>query len=817
MLKFKMTTRLAMPALLAWMVSPALGQEENPWRFSLELGGQVKEVSGERSSKFEEYRDVENGAVVDEASLSFEAPDSPWRFELSGVNLARRDERATLSWARPGRFRLDGSWNRTPHFLSRGATSLWALSGNELLISDTVQNQLESFFTATPAPTTAQARAFMSGLVDQAGRKIDLRTQRDTADLVLNLDLTKAWHLTALAQTVEKGGTSRIGTGTYIRRQTVNSFDRNRFEPRGAELPLPIDSKSEDFGLGTGLRGKGWFLDLGWRQSSYNNRLDSLVWDNPFEGAPGTTSSRTGLNPGFEQEPAGATANTGNRGRFPAAELGLFPDNDFERVHATGALTLPAHTRVNVGYASSTMRQDEPFLAYVLNPAVIFANGPDGVGGTADDVLARDVALPRPSLDGEVKTQHTDLRISSRPLEQLSLRGSWRRYEYEDQSPTIVFPGFAAAGDSYFRPGIGQRNAAGVRVLFNEPAGYARTAWSLGGAWRLGEPASLDLEYTATDWDYDERQVESTSEDQLAARLRLAFGDRAEVRLSYLDASRDFDGAYQVGFETSRLRAYDVWKRERTRFGIEASLVLSDRLTLGLSGQGWKDEYPGTVPQPSPPPASNPFPSLEYGLNEAVDDAYAASLSYAAEAWSLTAALGLDHSEWTSLAVAKTSLTGESPQFDPANRWVRSQKDDVLWSELSFEAEIGAKGKLAADLGVHDYEGTYRTVNPATPNVNDGVAYRVPDFASRLFSGRLSFEWAYTEHLDLGVRYLYEPYTLDDWQWDLVQPYMQGVLQETGGSASAIRDAAAFRMLFLDATYSDYTANVATVYLRIKG
>ncbi len=813
------TTRpawLATVLLLALPIPSARAEEPSPWQFSLQLGSQFKDVSGERSSKFEEYQDVEDGAVVDQAALRFENPASPWRFELSGVNLTRRDERASLSWARPGRFRLDGSWSRTPHFLSRGATSLWAQSGGELRLPDALQNQIESFFGATPAPTTAQARAFMTSLLDQAGREIDLRTRRDTAKLALGLDLTRAWRLRAFAESVEKSGTSRIGSGTYIRRQTVNSFDRDRFEPRGAELPLPIDSTTRDFGLGTGLHGKGWFFDLGWQQSSFSNDLDSLVWDNPFEGPPGATSSRTGLNPGFEQEPSGTTSNTGNRGRFPSAELALFPDNDFERVHASGAVTLPARTRVNASYSSATTRQDDAFLAYTLNPAVIYANGPDGIGGTADDVLARDVALPRSSLDGEIRTTRTDLKISSRPIERLSLRGSYRRYRYEDETPSILFPGFAAAGDSYFRPGIGQRDAAGVRALFNEPGGYTRSAWSMGGAWRFGEPATLDLEFTQTDWDYDERQVESTAEDQVVARVRLALGDRVEARLSYLDASRDFEGAYAVGFESSRLRAFDVWKRERTRFGLEAAFLLTDRFTLGLSGQSLEDQYPETVALPSPPPSGNPFPSLEYGLNEALDDSYSASLAYAADRWNLTAALGIDHSEWTSLAVAKTSLTGESPQFDPVNRWIRTQDDDVLWGNLAFEAEIGEKGKLTAELGYHDYDGSYRTFNPATPNVNDGVAYRVPDFASSLFSGKVSFEWAYSPHLDFGVRYWYEPYSLDDWQWDLVQPYMQGVFQETGGSPGAIRDATAFRVLFLDATYSDYTASVASVFVRIK-
>lgn len=805
-------------ALVLVLGAAAAGAEEpTQWQFKLTFAGQYKNVSGERDSKFEEYRDLPNGALVEDAALEFLNPASPWSFLLAGDHLGRRDESAALSWARAGRFRLDAKWNRTPHFLSRGATSLWGGSQRGVLeLADSLQNSIESFFTASPTPTTDQARGFMSGVIDQWGRKIDLRTQRDTAKVRLAFDLTEHWDLAVYSKSEKKSGTGRIGTGTYIRRQTANSFDRNRFEPRGNELPLPIDYQTEDWGFGSGWRSKSWFFDVGWQQSSFANDTGTLTFDNPFEGPPGATSSLTGNNPNFEQEPSGATANTNNRGRFVRSQLDLYPDNEFERLYLTGALNLPGRTRLNASYASAKMTQDDSFLPYTLNEAVIFSNGPDGIGGTADDVLAKNVALPRGSLDGEIQTTRLDLKLTSRPIDALALRGSYRKYEYEDDTATVILPGFAAAGDSYFRPGVGQRDAAGVRILFSDPGGYSRTSWTVGGAWSFGKPATVDLEYGSTEWEYEERQVESTSEDFLAAKLRLAFGERFEARLSYLDSSRDAEGPYAIGFETSRVRAFDVWNRDRTRFGGEFSFALSEHSHLGFSYQNWKDEYPGVLPEPVPPSSANPFPSLPYGLNETQNESWAAHFGTGSEDWNFSASLGMDNSEWISLAVAKTSLTGDSPQFDPVNRWVRNQDDDILWAALAFDAKLGAKGKLIAELDYHDYDGDYRTTNPGTPNVNDGFAYAMPGFSSSLFSGKLSFEWALREHFDLAVSYLYEPYRLDDWQWDLVQPYMQGVLKETGGSPATVRDNAALRWLFMDATYSDYTASVFTVALKIR-
>lgn len=811
----KISSLSATALLMTLLLVPNLAAEAIPWHLSFDLGVRQSDVAGD-STKLEEYRDLGNGVLLDEVWLELDQENSPYRFLFLANHVGRRDEESSLHWSQAGRFRLDAQWNRIPHTLARHAVNLFQVDGSVLSLPDPLQLQVENFFTSTPAPTTAQAREFMTSLLQQAGRRKELATRRETARLDFEYDLNRQFELAVFGQNVDRRGQGRIGTGTYIRRQTVGSFDRNRFEPRGTELILPVDNRTKDFGFAANFHEARFLASAGWQRSTFSNSFSSLTWDNPFEGTPGATSSATGLNPGFEQEPSGATANTGNRNRFPVAQLALDPDNEFERLFGSASLTLPRHTRFSVTYAAANTKQNSDFLPYTLNPAVIFANGPDGKGGTADDLLAKDVALPKASLDGEVETTRWDVRLTSRPLDRLALRGNWRRYEYDNRTPTILFPGFAAAGDSYFRPGIGQRDASGVRVLFNQPGSYSRSAWSTGATLNGGSQWTFDLEYGVTDWEYEERQVEATSEDQLAARLRLSLGDRFELRLSYLDASREAEGDYHIGFETSRLRAFDVWNRERTRLGAELAMMIGDRGSVGISYQDWQDEYPGVVPIPSPIPASNPFPSLPYGLNETSNESYALTYGYGDEVWELSGAVGVEETGWESLAVAKTSLTGDSPQFDPINRWVRNQQDDVLWASLSADVKLNRKARLQIELDWHDYDGEYLTVNPQTPNVNDGQAYAVPDFSSRLFTSQVSFDYELTEQLGLVVNYLYEPYRLDDWQWDLVEPYMQGILKETGGSPAAIRDNPALRMLFLDATYTDYTAHVLSLYMSLE-
>lgn len=803
------TTSLAILAAALVAGAPAIAADSE-WAVELAVGAQAKDVSGEYDGKFEQYRDVPEGIVFPSLRLRFQDVESPWDFSLTGDDLGEKDFDARLDFGRAGRVRGSVLFDRLPHTSATGATSLFGHENGRLVVDPAARAALEANPRDTPA------------VVDQYGRPIDLAIQRDTLALDVDFRLARGLWLGLFAATVEREGDQRIGTGTYIRRQQVGTgtptgpgyFDRERVEPRGAELPAPIDTKTQDFGFNLDFgRGRVYAM-VDWQESSFDNDAGTLSWDNPFEFPPGASSSASGVNPGADQEPASPVGNTSLRGRFTTASLDLAPDNDYERFNLAGGVDLPGRTRFHVAYAEAEITQNDRFLPYTENEAIIFFNGPDGLAGTADDVKGPDGPLPAASLDGKTETTRLDLRLTSRPIDQLSLRASYRDYEYEDGRPSLQFPGYAAAGDSYIRRSAGQKDAAGNRILFNPIGGYDRSTWSAGGAWRFGKTATLDLDYRNTEWSYEERQVESTSEDTFQAKLDLRLGDRVGARLTWLDASRDFDGNYAVGLETSRLRAFDVWTRDRSRYGIELDFEASESWVFGVEWSQWEDDYPGVVPGVS---SSNPFPSQPYGLNEATSDTLAASASYSAERVRATFAVGSDSSEWRSLGVPKTSLPSDSIQFDPVNAWVRSQEDDILWATVGIEADlVPEKLTLSADLGWYDSDFETVTSSVGTPNINSGVAYDFGSDSSDLFSGKLRLDWTVRDNFGVYFGYLYEPYRLDDFAWDSLQPWMQGVIKETGSSPTDIRDGVVERYLFLDSRYSDYTANVLTAGVTFK-
>jgi hypothetical protein len=91
-----------------------------------------------------------------------------------------------------------------------------------------------------------------------------------------------------------------------------------------------------------------------------------------------------------------------------------------------------------------------------------------------------------------------------------------------------------------------------------------------------------------------------------------------------------------------------------------------------------------------------------------------------------------------------------------------------------------------------------------------------PDLSESTLSGRLSLVWSFNAWVDVEGRYQFEPYRLADFTWDAVQAYPQGTLKQTQSSATDLGDANVSRMLWLDNRYSDYTAHVVSIMVRVR-
>ncbi len=792
-------------------VSPARAQQPQPVEepsASAEavVGGQwVNDVDARGRARFEEFRDVPEGALLEFGRFSWSPKDRNLDLSLTAIDAGQRDQRYFFNVSMPALFTFKASYVELPRFYSSGSKALWSGIGTgHLTLSEAFRQGAENAAGSPSAPFASPALKTYIDAALAATSPFDLKTKRKDFNGSLDFRLAPAFSVSVNGRQELKDGTKPLGFGTYIRRQALSgvpgtgagNFWRESIEARGNELVEPVDYKTLEFGASLKWSQDGHSASVGWFGSRFRNDINALYFDNPFEATPGR-SSATIFDPTSDQEPAAPNGNNNLRGLYARSVLQLWPDNDYERVFGNASLRLSSTTRLTATFARGFFKQNDAFLPYAENDQVVFS----GVAGQPGVVYAKDAPLPRSSLDGKMDTTQADVRITSRVLDALDLRAGYRYYDLDDQRPTILFPGYSSSGDSYFRPGIGQRDATGKRILFNVVGGYTRQRFDAGTAYRFGR-FTLDGAYTRTNWDYDERQVDKTVEDTFKGTVRVALGD-ANLNAYYLRADRDYRSDYAVGLETSGVRAFDVWTRDRDQFGADLDVPVGGNIVVGLGGSYWKDKYPGAV---------KGF-EYGYGLQDSKSGSVYATANYTRGDFLLGAWAGYDRYEWNSFQVTKTSLGAD---YNPTNRWTRESSDDTYWIGLEAIVPLTKNVKLRGDINYEKFNGDWITTNLATPDINSAVAYPFPELSDSTLTSRVSVLWDVTSHVTVEARYWYEPYRLNDFTWDSMQPYMQGVFKETRSSPTNIGDMNVGRFLFLDSRYSDYTAHVLSAFVHVR-
>lgn len=797
-------------ALLLALGLPLFAEDAQPAEtgtasFSAVVGGQaVNDLDQHGQARFEEFRDVPEGLVLESLRFDWTPKDSDNSLSVTAVDAFQDDQRWRLGFADPARFWLKAGYTELPRYYASAAKTLWTGAGTDTLsLGEPFRLGAETVAGSPTAPFASTAlAAYMNAALNGAGFT-DLQTKRKALDGDVGFGLGRDFSVNLRGRYETREGTKPLGFGTYIRRQGLTgvpgtgagNFWRETVEARGSELIEPVDWKTSELGVTLNWARNGHSASAGWTGSKFRNDASSLYFDNPFEATPGRASASI-FDPKSDQEPAAPNGNNSLRGLYSRSAVQLWPENDYQRLFGNLSLRLGQKARLNATVARGTYEQDDAFLPYAENDQVVYS----GTAGQSGVVYARNAALPQDSLGGKMVTTQADLKLSARPTTALSLRAGFRHYELDDQRPEIQFPGYSSSGDSYFRRSIGQKDAAGNRVLYNEVGGYTRQRLNAGAAYRFGK-LTLDGEYTGTQWEYEARQVSETKDDAFRGTVRVELG-QATVNAYYLVASRAFEGEYTVGLETSGVRAYDVWTRDRDQYGLDADVPVSDELNLAFGASTWKDEYPGAV---------QGF-AYGWGLQDSRNGSYYAGLNYVREGWLLGAWAGLDQYEWNSLQVTKTS---QGADYNPTNRWERGSSDDAWWVGFEAAAPLGKKAQLRADLNYQKFTGDWTTANLGTPDVNSAVAYPFPELSDSTLTARVSLVYAFTPKVSLEARYWYEPYRLDDFTIDSMQPYMQGVFKETRRSASDIGDMNVSRFLFLDARYSDYTAHVVSAFVHV--
>ncbi|MEQ1727965.1 MAG: MtrB/PioB family outer membrane beta-barrel protein [Vicinamibacterales bacterium] len=541
------------------------------------------------SSKFQEYRDVVKGVSMPEFRLF--GRNKGLRFDLRGENVQQLNERY-IGTFKTDWFGVSADYNSIVHRIGNdGRTFLSQQSLGEWRMSDTLQSAIQNAWETTPTSqrifTTFVQPLFQPSL--DAGTVVDVQVLRERTSVVADLARNQPFNIRLNYDREQRHGSGGLSSN-YLSYVT--------------ETPQVTEYLTQDAGVSAALD-KPWgnvrgALHYNW----YRDQVKALLFDSPFRVSDALTAT------------VGTGAAATSVGGPSYGRMINPPDNQATSGTFGTTLKLARNTRFTGDVSMSRMTQNDQLFPYITNTAVVtpFAG-------------ASTSTLPTQSLNGKIDSTGIVLALTSKPIEPLKLALRFRRYDLDNRTPRITFPGIGSWDRS-----------VGSTARITVPYGYTsdRLDATIGYDLKL---VTLEGGLRRTTIDRTYREVEQTAENTASIAAVMHFMDNAaNLRASYEKGSRDYSGlelarsedaslvVVPTGLSSNALARegslrFDSSKRSSDRAGIVFDISPMPMTTLAFTYLRNKDTYKET----------------RYGLQDANYDTYTGEVSVSpGETWSVT-------------------------------------------------------------------------------------------------------------------------------------------------------------------------------------
>ena len=847
----------------------------------IEIGGEDPEVRGDRPGKFQQYRDYPRNFFIRNVLLNFESANSPFLMTFKGQEVGERDQRYRFELGKVGKFRTRFMWDQIPHYYSNGKTFDLERTPGNLVVDPNLRANLQAVIPPLPngnGPTsldlfTLPQYQLLLPVMSQAvqnGPGVNLRLRSDQLLVTQSFHPTENLELYFRAQHLRLNGFRPKGTGTFERVGIPAPSQDGIWESQGVELAEPDQYRTTNLTFGLEYARPKWRVGVDYYLSLFRNPLPSLTWENPFR----VTASLA--NPGF---------GTG-RNRFAQAQQALPPENDYQSISVHAGVDLPHETQLRGSFTWGRGTQNQAFLPYTLNSAMTAANlgplltggatvCPQGTTGPTCVPALFGLALPQPSLNGEVRTLNQNYVLASRPWKTMRFLLQYRSDDKDNRSSQITFPGLPSFGDSGVRIAVDFYNLA----IQNFPTSYKRQNTKASWQWEVSKNLDWELEYDWEIWNRRFFEASRTNEHSLHGKLNYRPTRGVALKADYLYADRKptcnpgksslLDPCYPtqpltfnpnltvpglasgggpgwedtpalstqfvrgVPLEFNRLRRFDDDKRMRHNGGLTLEVTRWQQATFSASYRYLRDDYDKGA-------QNDPFYGLNYNTFSTVDAQFTYFLTpeddpnatapkkswwgntffyanYSREQQQ-TGYLGLGHL----IIGAVQDVRACCAQFPIANTWLRSSRIHLDMFQFGIN-RASEDERTVIDLSyvLAFARDKTSTVNPFTilpVSLRTASAFNYPDVINRQQEVNISFTRQLRPGLAIGASYRFEPYRLDDYYTNNLQPYqlqipLPGQLQLPAASRPDVVSPTP-RYLFLNARFTTFHANVATVFLR---
>jgi hypothetical protein len=681
-------------------------------------------------------------------------------------------------------------------------------------------------------------------------------------------------------------GSRPMSAGTFVRRPVSGNGLPDiggSWEGIGQEFLEPIDHRTYNLKLGAQFFGKKWTAGVDYDLSLFRNRIGSVIFENPFR-----VTDEEGCLPNPAPPPA-LTCGASNRFRTVHWQSDLAPNNDSHTITLWANVDLRAQTQLRGVFSLAYWTQNDPFLAWTLNTAIV----PTHWDAASPITNPLDVSqLPARSANGKMRNINQEYALVNRS-KTFRFQAQYRSQSLDNQTPTIVFPGYAAFGDSTWR--------AARTDFYNLPIenldwDFRRQNIDAGFQWDLLQertpvrsPGQGDartsaaglmrktnltwrLDYDWEIWNRKFRDVNRNNEHNIRNRLDFEFNlsgknsgagkaggtktsgeteglesvTTLRLKLDYRYANRRAlayntqplthclppdpncpsatvggapanspqDAWVVTRFTTMNrgqpiefnlLRRFDETGRIRNDGSFALELLKGPKTNFSASYRYLGDEY------------DKSFYGLLFNRSSFVDAQFThafenGSYVYASYSREMNryAYRDLAHLLPNPPAPPGTIVQGTLAQYPIANTWERTSRNSLDSFEFGINAapQEGKLKKWELDLSyaLSFARDGISTINPFTVRADSILhagANPYPDTVVRRQDLNVAITRRINESAEIGVRYWYEPYTQDDFSFNVLQPYVHGNLTSDTP-----------KYLFQDARYASYHANVATVFLR---
>lgn len=746
--------------------------------------------------KFQEYRGITDGFLYYDLRY-MGGLSAPYFLDLKMKGGAGANTSYDVKGGEYGKWDIGASYDRLTHNFNRGTLLLDGSGTGRLTVNSSLPASLQPLeqirqerggvaLTDTTGEDALQQAIIRNTLA--ATNPTTFKLERRNAALALGYNIrpdVKAW---VNVKNEWREGARLIGAGTYERYSQGAAgitHTADQFVATGIELAEPIDYLTKTLKAGYGIYKKSWLADLEYTLTDFNNNNQALIWDNPFRttDAVSRNSANTSDN------------NAYDRGRFVNGQLSLAPNNRTHDLSASASMELPYNSRLTGNISFGVTEQNDLLLPYTLHTSTMVNGG---------------VPLPTARFNGEVRTFTQSYALTTKFTDALGASLKYRYYDYENNSDSILFPGYAAFGESFFRTVKNDKNAA-VR---NDTPSYKRKTTKLGVDYELSHSLSVDAEGFLDSYDHKDQRIAGSNESGAGAGFVYKPGHSASIKGAYKYAHRRVNG-YKIGAtkanpEAIGLANFNWAERIRNRADLRADVSLRKDLSLGLAGQYQDDNY-GAGKRFGFKSQKNLIGSVD--ANYEPSDKVSLTASYSRENRKGRTDNGAKDDAYNATGTLDDGLTSDN--FNPFSYWNTDITEDV--DTIGFDAVLRpGQDKVDVNLGYSYSESStkYDTTNPNAAaavaagyangaKLSNAVPNAWPTVLSRLHELRAGCSYKVKKDLKVGLNYLFSWYKNKDFS-------------NTGAYLAGLTPENTTKFVMTGATRNSYEAHVLSAYMAYK-